>query len=1014
MMQMLTLWYLQERGFFNGDKSYFITKFKEMAQKKLVGGFNSYYDFLNYFFEKISDYSNRQYYMDNIVGRVVVVGPAVFINGEHSSAISIPDKCFYKEGMTEILINTPPKRVSDDVPLLNLFESRDWTEGNIDEFVLGSIYEKLITYMERKKLGAYYTPEEITSYICKNTIEPYLVDRINEIPGNSFESIDEIIESGNKKTLLNLFDLLKDIKILDPAVGSAHFLESAINVLIDIYEKVWEKAKELGINKLDIVASDEKGRIKKINLLHIPKDDRDRFRLYVKFFIILSRNIYGVDINPSALKVARARLFLTLAKHFRVGKENDIFIRFPNVHFNLRPGNSLIGYVELEREKESKQTVIELFAKEDKAPYRLELIKKHFKPIEGYLVQAARELEIKSDIAKEVEELDDILSKDKITWRDFEKVLRTKEKLIKILIASLNSSYAKPLNELLNRITELFNNRLDEKFAEEHGIDLEELKQIKTFHWIFEFPEVFLRENPGFDVVIGNPPYVRQEDINHIVEGVEYKDFLSKLYEPFDNTFDYSMFFMLRSLQITRNFGYHSFIITNKWLRSKYGKKIRKYLKENFVIKKLIDFNGIKVFVGATVDTMIYNITKKKTSKQIRIFYNNPKSLDKIELGGFYQLQSSLSEDIWNFVNQEIEEIKKWIEKAGKPLDDLGIKVYRGITTGFNEAFIIKTETRNKLVKEDPKNAELIKPLLRGRDINRYYIDWQNLWIIFTRRGIAIEKYPAILRHLEKFKERLMPKPKNLTGEWKGRKPGDYKWFEIQDNTAYYKEFEKPKIISTKATKKPSFVLDFTKSYILNTSYLLSTDDKTILAILNSNLTYFYLMNMGSKLSKMFEPKVSEIKKLPIPNTTQELKTIVNKIVDYLLFLNFNERIRSKVKDIIEFFDRQIADSLVYELYFKEKFHEDGLYAEPKEYLLEAVSKHLKPINYDRWAELHWKKQLEGELSDKEEKELQKLEKENMEIIEEVYQSLLSDEKIKELIERIKSHEWVRVIEGKG
>ncbi|MCD6214179.1 MAG: hypothetical protein J7J46_04285, partial [Candidatus Desulfofervidus sp.] len=300
MMQMLTLWYLQERGFFNNDKNYFITKFKESKQKKLSGEFKNYYGFLTYLFEKLSDNLDRQYYnkdknnKDKIVGKVVVIGPAVFLNGEHSKAISIPDKCFYKEGMTEVLINIPPKRVSQEVPLLNLFESRDWTEGNMDESVLGDIFEKLITYMERKRLGAYYTPEEITSYICKNTIEPYLVDKVNEKFKRNFETIDQIIESNDKDILFCLFEQLKEIKILDPAVGSAHFLESAINVLVSIYEKIKEKAIELGIKKgLEIIATDEKGEIETKNLLEISDD---KFKLLIKFFIILSKNIYGVDI----------------------------------------------------------------------------------------------------------------------------------------------------------------------------------------------------------------------------------------------------------------------------------------------------------------------------------------------------------------------------------------------------------------------------------------------------------------------------------------------------------------------------------------------------------------------------------------------------------------------------------------------------------------------------------------------------------------------------------------------
>jgi len=413
MMQMLTLWYLQERGFFNNDKNYFITKFKESKQKKLFGGFKNYYEFLTYFFEKISNNLDSQYYEDKIVGKVVVIGPAVFLNGEHSKAISIPDKCFYKEGATDILINTPPKKVSQEVPLLNLFESRDWTEGNIDEFVLGAIYEKLITYMERKKLGAYYTPEDITSYICKNTIEPYLVDRVNEKFKKNFETIDQIIESNDKEILLYLFEQLKEIKILDPAVGSAHFLESAINVLVSIYEKLREKAKELNIRKgLEIIATDERGNIKTINLLEISDD---KFKLLVKFFIILSKNIYGVDINPSALKVAKARLFLTLAKHFKVGKEKDIFIRFPNVHFNLREGNSLIGFVDIKKQKPKEQLQLDLFVNEEQAEYIVERIKV-VSELKLHLEKTADALEISGNVVNEVKDLNRILSKKQISW----------------------------------------------------------------------------------------------------------------------------------------------------------------------------------------------------------------------------------------------------------------------------------------------------------------------------------------------------------------------------------------------------------------------------------------------------------------------------------------------------------------------------------------------------------------------------------------------------------------------
>ncbi|MEM4161107.1 MAG: hypothetical protein QW531_03915 [Thermoplasmata archaeon] len=509
MMQMLTAWYLQEKGFFNNDRLYLVNKFKEIKQSKPIKNqFESYYQFLKYFFEKINIEHDKQYYEDCVVGKVVV-GPAIFLDGKHSAeAISIPDDCFYKKDFTAYLINTPAKDVPGEVPILNLFESRDWGEGSIDEFVLGAIYEKLITSIERKKLGAYYTPEEITSYICKNTIEPYLLDRINEKFGEKFDSIEKIIENGKKEVLLYLFELLKEIKICDPAVGSGHFLESAINVLVGIYEKIWYKLKEMGVEKgLGIVASDENGSIGQIDLLEI--SDEEQFKLYVKFFIILSKNIYGVDINPSALKVARARLFLTLAKQFDINK--NYFIKFPNVHFNLREGNSLIGYLRFEKEKGEKKEkeALEFYVSEQEAIK----INPH---LEAYLRDIAKALGIEEEIVEEVCNLNKILAKgDKISADDFYKVSRTKERLSRILIASLNSQYAKPLNEILNKITELFTDKLDAKFAKEYQIDITELKKIKTFHWLFEFPDVFL-EKGGFDVVVGNPPHGGELDNEEI------------------------------------------------------------------------------------------------------------------------------------------------------------------------------------------------------------------------------------------------------------------------------------------------------------------------------------------------------------------------------------------------------------------------------------------------------------------------------------------------------------------
>lgn len=977
MMQMLTLWYLQERGFFNSDTSYFLTKFKELKQKKMFNGFNNYYEFLTYFFDKICNHIDNQYYDDRIVGKVVVVGPAIFLNGEHDSkAISIPDKCFYKEGMTDILINTQPKKVSDDVPLLNLFESRDWTEGNIDEFVLGAIYEKLITYIERKKLGAYYTPEEITSYICKNTIEPYLTDRVNEKFSEKFETIDQIIEMENKEYLSHLFERLKEIKICDPAVGSAHFLESAINVLVNIYEKLWNKAKDIGLRKpLGILAADEKGSIKTINLLKV--SDKEQFKLYVKFFIILSKNIYGVDINPSALKVAKARLFLTLAKHFDIHK--NYFIRFPNVHFNLRAGNTLIGYFNLKKEEEKKgQLVLDLFVKEAETTYITEAIKM-VTELKKYLTETAEALGINGNIVKDIYDLNKILSKKEIKWSEIQFILRIKEKLIRILIASLNSQYARPLNELLNQITELFNSKLDEKFAEEHAIDLAELKRIKTFHWMFEFPEVFL-DKEGFDVVVGNPPYV-----SYGLRGVGKlsdleKELLRELFKSAEYKIATYPLFIEQSIGLSCDKGYSSLIVPDSFLLGRYSSKIRDVILDTCEIKSLL-FLTFKVFIGSTIGiSIIYIIRRNSNAENRRCNELKAELFESLEdfstyKGQMYKYNQSYfsTTDLHRFrlfFRKEDFDIINYVDKNIKNKMKTYLTGHTGVRSLIGQENIISKEPKDKFYK---------KGLISSAQVVRYSLSYE---------GDFININPELLNK----------------GGW--------------DKDVV----EKQKILIRQTGDRIIATIDGQKLYHLNNLHSFSPNTlvsmqflKSILLIINSwFITWYYRKISLEEGRVMAQTDIETLEKLPIPKIDNKANEVLSLETNYLLFLNTTGERRTQLKDIIEFFDHQIADSLIYELYLKEKFHEDGLYPEPKEYLLYMVSKHLKPINYDRWSELYWRKQLEDNLKPVEEKELEELEKDNFNTIEEIYRNLTLDKEVQKQIAIIKSHHWVKVIEDVG
>ncbi|MBW9222758.1 Eco57I restriction-modification methylase domain-containing protein [Methanothermococcus sp. SCGC AD-155-C09] len=984
MMQMLTLWYLQEREFFNKDKNYFITKFRDMYQKKLSNVFNNYYEFLNYLFEKISGYENTRYYEDEHTGKVVVIGPAVFLNGKCNEAITIPDECFYKEGITDTLIDTRPNKVGDEVPLFNLFESRDWTEGNIDEFVLGAIYEKLINHIDRKKLGAYYTPEEITSYICKNTIESYLVDKINEKFNKEFKNIDHIIDDSNKEIILHLFKELKEIKILDPAVGSAHFLESAINTLLGIYKKIWRKAKgrdkkkKIKIKELNITTTDEKGNIEKINLITIKNEDE--FQLLVKFFIILSKNIYGVDINPSAIKVAKARLFLTLAKHFNVGKEKDLSIRFPNVHFNLRVGNSLIGYVDLKKEEGGNQVKLDMFMGEvDHITDKINVVKE----LKPYLEKIAKSLDMEGDILKEIEELNKILSKNEIKWEDFKRILEVKEKLITILIASLNSKYAIPLNELLRDITEIFNQKLDEKFSEEYKINLEDLKKVKTFHWIFEFPEVFL-ERRGFDVVIGNPPYGR---IKQIIKDKNEKYLLSKIYSNLykcqvGNLNLYKLF-LERSYYILKNRGYFSMIFPSSFLGENDSKKLRKLFFDKGRVIKILEFpEKTYIFEGNTQAVCI-------------LFYNKNKQED-YEIA----IKTNISKDEKNNLLSI-----KFLNIRKSELRELTGEYYR--IPLFHEPKIewqiLKHISKFSPFKGDEKNPS-IGEIGEGHlheTLDKEFMSYEPADDLLIK-GIHLGRYFVNLD------------PNGPTPRW------------IKDKEKFFKkkpEAEKivklDKIIGrntiNKASKPRLRFAPLKAGYVITNSikYILKKDKNIneyyIIVLLNSTMLNwrFELFSLQNNIRNY------EIESLPMPRIPLSKQQPFITLADYLLFLNATEERREKLKEAIEFFNDQIADSLVYELYFKEKFSEDGLYPEPKEYLLETISKLIKPINYDRWGELYWKKQLEGNITKDEERELKKLEEENLKTIEEVYTSIKNNSEVKKWIEKIKSHEWIKVIEDK-
>jgi len=372
-------------------------------------------------------------------------------------------------------------------------------------------------------------------------------------------------------------------------------------------------------------------------------------------------------------------------------------------------------------------------------------------------------------------------------------------------------------------------------------LDDEERYRINAFDWDAEFPEVM--NAGGFDAVIGNPPYVRQEALSDL------KKYFKRSYEAFHGVADLYAYFMERSVRQLRDGGRFSFIVSSSFLRTTYGEPLRQALKKHAAVLSIVDFGGLPVFANAK-DTYVCIPLLAKVEQPERVDVSKVLSLQTQDLDEFAATSSftipheRLSSEAWALRSDEEAAVFARIMEAGIPLGDyVQRSFFRGVTSGLNKAFVIDTQTKRELIAKDGRSAELIKPLLGGQDVRRYFFRETESWLIFARRGVDIGSYPAIRAHLAQWKEDLTPKRARSAG--KGRKPGHYQWYEIQDDVAYWRFFEGPKLIFPDITKGPRFCLDTGGHYLANTAYCLGTDEHYLLGVLNSRLFWFTISNIS-------------------------------------------------------------------------------------------------------------------------------------------------------------------------
>lgn len=377
--------------------------------------------------------------------------------------------------------------------------------------------------------------------------------------------------------------------------------------------------------------------------------------------------------------------------------------------------------------------------------------------------------------------------------------------------------------------------------AQSDLFDSEATQKLNSFDWDSEFPEI--TRSGGFDVVIGNPPYVRQEGLG------EVKTYFADHYSTFQPTADLYVNFVEKGISLLRARGLFGMIISNKWIRAAYGKPLRIYLTESAAVTKIVDLAGLPVFAEATVRAIVM-ICSPDRSKGGNIRYLAPLTLEEFQTirdggdleryvneKGINVSKISLSPDGWSFSSENKGLlINKMREKSIALHEYTEGQFYRGIITGFNKAFVIDESTRKQLIRSNTQCEEIIKPLIVGKDVRRYSVDFKKTYLIWTYVGVPIKKYPAVLKHLKKHQ-------KDLEKRWD---QGNY-WWELRA-CDYYDRFEQPKLIYPDISTNCRFTLDTEGYFSSNTTYFISGDDLYLLAVLNSRLANFYFSEVCAGL----------------------------------------------------------------------------------------------------------------------------------------------------------------------
>ncbi|HIF9582862.1 TPA: DUF7149 domain-containing protein [Campylobacter jejuni] len=781
----------------------------------------------------------------------------------------------------------------------------------ISSSVLGNVFEKLNGYKE----GSFYTPSFITSYMCKESITKVVLDKFNAQFDLDAKDISELRKSLRKEDKKAQKELLNSIKICDPAVGSGHFLVSALNVMLSIYDELnlFDEEFYLEVQNDEILITGRKGEFIEYKRPKTPKDKAHLIQqeLFHTKKDIIENNLFGVDINPNSCEITKLRLWIELLKHsfyqsFDDGNYHDLKT-LPNIDINIKCGNSLVSYFETGKSLSHYPNIKERMGKYKR-------IVKDYK--EGFYTD-------KSHINQEIKNL-------KISFKNFCFADKFKKEM-----KSFNDKcekYSKKYGNFLAVDDEnlkffvsanltLFD--FDEKEATKEFANLKKeydnifnLESNHPFEWRFEFPEILDDDGnfKGFDLIIGNPPYIKENDNKDLFTN-------TKKLRTYQGKMDIWYHFVGRGFDILKNNGYLAFIATNNWVTNSGAKKLRNIVLEESQILSLVDFSSFMVFDSASIQTMIMQFQKIKPPKNYEFHFakittQTPIYEDVINLLKNEKTQNNeilsinltpkkFIDKTLNFTKSDYEELFNKIQKYGKFYLEES-EVAQGIVPAIDEAFVIKD--KNVFSKNEQC---FIKEYYTGLS-GKFYSSFTDKYLIYlSNKNYSgnLDDLPNLKQHFQKYKEILKEsKIKYKTPN----KP--YFYLHREREEKFFKKGEE-KIISQVRCIEPIFVYSNENFYGSRALFFIQTcriNLKYLTGVLNSKLIAFWLKHKGKIQGNLFKIDKEPLLNIPVVNINSKNEKLANKLISLV-----NEILKVKEQDKnanTQELENKI-NSLVYKLY---------------------------------------------------------------------------------------------------